>query len=145
VSTLAKWVAQLFFNKGGVATAVADTDPLPVSVREHETNTPIRIDTSLEMSTATVATTGSKIIDTTAIPTGATSVQIQASNANGNTVIYLATSQADSVGGVGAGVDLASGQSVYLAVGVGLTTDVWAASSTGTARYRLIWSKGGNV
>lgn len=121
------------------------TGALRMSVKEHEATTPIKIDTAITMSTGTCTTAGDKIIDQSAIPTNATAVQIQASNSNGNASIYLATSQAGSVGGSAAGVDLASGQSVYLPIGVGLTNDVWAASSTGTPRYRLTWSRGGGV
>lgn len=118
---------------------------LDIGIVQHEVNTPIKSDTSLTMSTGTVDTAGAKIVDIAAVPAGATTVCIQAANNNGNAVIYLATSQAGSVGGTSAGADIAAGQSWTYSVGTGLTTDIWGASSTGTARWRKTWLIGGGA
>lgn len=116
-----------------------------VAVNEHEANTPIKPDSGLTMSTGTVDTTGAKIVDSTAIPAGATGCQIQASNANGNPLLYLATSQAGAQGGANAGVDLAAGQSQYYSVGELLNNDIWGAAQSSTVRWRLTWIQGGGA
>ncbi len=114
-----------------------------VCVTEHEVSTPIKSDTGIASDSSTVGTGGSKIIDSTNIPLGATGVQIKAAKGN-NQVIYIAESQAQA-NATNAGDELDAGQGTYISIGTGLTHDIWAASASGTQRYRLLWTKGGGA
>ncbi len=112
-----------------------------VAVMGHTTPTPIKPDTGITGSAGTITATPAKIIDITAVPAGATSVEIQAQKGN-NQVILGATSSGTATSS-NAFFELDAGQTKYLSIGTGLTTDVWLASASGSQGYRLCWTFGG--
>ena len=115
---------------------------LDVGVVQVEVPVPIKGTTSMVSSTTSISA-ATKIIDSTAVPVGATSVEVQAGGTN-NQVLYFGESSAKTTLTT-AGFELDAGQSKYIDIVDGLMTDLWAAPDAGTQRYRLFWTMGGGV
>ncbi len=132
-------------NDGGSFDLVkrGDLGGLRVAINEVEVVIPIKGDNAVDGATGTVDSAGAKILDDAAIPSGTTSVQIQASGAN-NQRIFIGVSSG-TVGEVSAYAEIDAGQAIYISLVDGMVGEIWAAANSGTQRYRLFFTKGGGA